>query len=390
MGRRHKLTAKDVGKKSRKTGVVSDGDGLYLSTSKTLSQSWVYRYKKHGKEHRIGLGSSRDVSLAEARRLAEDARKAVKGGRDPRSKDSITFKEAAAEYIKAHSPGWRNAKHKQQWENTLETYAEPVFGHLPVNEIDLDLVLRVIQPIWSAKTETASRVRMRIENILAWATVKGYRSGFNPAVWRGNLDAVLPSKDKIQRVQHHPALPYAELPGLFPLLSAINATGARAVCFAILTGARSGEVRYAAWDEIQDDLWVIPAERMKAGREHRVPLSNAALEILEQIEKSGDHIFTGPRGKPISDMTMGKLLKSRRGGVTVHGFRSTFRDWVAEETNYPNHIAEMALAHSIGSQVEAAYRRGDLLQKRRELMEAWADYVTTDCMEVPASHDEFS
>lgn len=378
---KHKLKASQIGK-AKKPGKQSDGAGLYLHTSANLTQSWVYRYRKQDNLWDIGLGSTGDCSLANARDLAVRARQAVKAGKDPKaalrgSADLPTFNEAAKSYIAAHSPGWRNSKHKQQWENTLDTYAGPHFGELPVDAVDLDRVLAALLPIWHAKPETAARVRARIEAVLNWATVKGYREGFNPAVWRGNLDTLLPSRNKIQAVQHLAAIPYKELPALYAELCKSDAVSALALRFTILTAARSGEIRGATWDEIQADLWVIPGERMKAGREHRVPLSKACQDLLESIDKAAAHLFPGARKAPmISDMSMTKFLRARHEGITVHGFRSTFRDWAAEETHYQNHIAEMALAHSVGNAVEAAYRRGDLLEKRRALMEDWASFVT--------------
>ena len=377
MTKRNQLTARDIGKKSRQPGRISDGNGLYLNTSKTLTQSWLFRYTLFGKASWVGLGSTKDLSLAEARQAAIDTNIAIREGRNPKESGSMTFTKASAEYITSHSPAWKNAKHKQQWENTLKTYADPVIGRIPVDEITLDRVLAVLTPIWYTKTETASRVRMRIENILAWATVKGYRQGFNPAVWRGNLDAVLPPRSKIQQVKHFAAIPYTELPQLYSTLVQSNSISALALCFTILTAARSGEVRKARWDEIQDDVWIIPPERMKAGKEHCVPLSKQALRILKRVKRQDDFIFVGPSsGKPLSDSTMSKYLKSHCSGITVHGFRSTFRDWVAEETDYPNHVAEMALAHTIKNQVEAAYRRGTLLHKRKSLMQDWSAYIS--------------
>ncbi len=378
---KHKLRASQIGK-AKKPGMQSDGAGLYLRTSANLTQSWVYRYRKHGKLRDIGLGSTEDTSLAEARRHAEKARKAVKAGKDPRTAlrgnpELPTFNEAAKAYIAAHSPGWRNEKHKQQWQNTLDSYAGPHFGELPVDAVDLDRVLAALLPIWHPKPETATRVRARIEAVLNWATVKGYREGFNPAVWRGNLDALLPARNKVQQVKHLAAIPYKELPALYAEFCKSDALSALALRFTILTAGRSGEVRGATWGEIHEDLWVIPGKRMKAGREHRVPLSMAARDLLENIDRAAEHIFPGVRNAPmISDMSMTKFMRARRKGITVHGFRSAFRDWAAEETLYQNHIAEMALAHSVGNAVEAAYRRGDLLEKRRALMEDWASFVT--------------
>lgn len=380
MAERFKIKASQIGK-AKKPGMLNDGGGLYLSTSKTLTQSWIYRYRKHGKLRDVGLGSTQDVTLAEARDLADLARKAVKAGRDPKvaiksQGGPMTFEKAAEAYIAAHSPSWRNAKHKSQWENTLETYAYPHIGDLGVDQIETDHILAVLTPIWYDKTETASRVRMRIENILAWAKAKGYREGFNPAIWGGHLNQLLPAREKVQARKHFSAIPYDELPGLYKVLTESKSLGGKALRFTILTACRTNEVMGAQWDEITGDLWTIPAERMKAGREHRVPLSPAAAAVLDELEEQTKFVFPGGTDGHISNMTMAKLLKSKHPGITVHGMRSTFRDWAAEQTNHQNHIAEMALAHKVSNAVEAAYRRGDLLAKRRELMNDWADFVT--------------
>lgn len=381
MAERFKLKANQIGK-AKKPGMLHDGGGLYLSTSKTLSQSWIYRYRKHGKLRDVGLGSTQDVSLADARDLAETARKAVKLGRDPKAAISggggpMTFKKAAEAYIAAHSPGWKNEKHKSQWENTLEQYAYPKIGELDVAAIDTDHVLSVLTPIWSTKTETASRVRMRIENILAWATAKGHREGFNPAIWRGHLNTLLPARAKVQKRKHFAALPFAEVPALYADLAAKTSLSARALRLTILTACRTGEIIGAQWAEITGDVWTVPDDRMKAKKPHRVPLSPAAVQVLNELNPDNQYLFPALRGDGhICNIAMLKLLKTMRPGMTVHGLRSSFRDWAAEETNYQNHVVEMALAHTIGSDVEAAYRRGDLLPKRRELMNDWADFVT--------------
>ncbi len=381
MAERYKIKASQVGK-AKKPGMLNDGAGLYLSTSKALTQSWVYRYRKHGKLRDVGLGSVSDVTLKEARDLSDIARKAVQGGRNPKvaikgDSGAMTFKKATEAYIATHSPGWRNAKHKSQWENTLETYAFPKIGDMSVAAIDTDHVLAVLTPIWGKKTETASRVRMRIENILAWATAMGHREGFNPAIWGGHLNQLLPAREKVQKRKHFSALPYAEVPEFYAELVAKSALSAKALRFTILTACRTGEIIGAQWSEIDGGVWTIPKGRMKADKVHRVPLSAPALVVLDQLDQNHAHLFPALRGSGhICNIAMLKLLKSMRPGMTVHGLRSSFRDWSAEETNYQNHVVEKALAHAIKSQTEKAYRRGDLLDKRRPLMSEWADFVT--------------
>jgi integrase len=296
---------------------------------------------------------------------------------------SMTFDACAAAYIDAHKAGWKNAKHRDQWPNTLNSYAGPVFGSLPVQAVDVGLVMKALEPIWQTKSETASRLRGRIEAVLDWATVRGYRKGDNPARWRGHLDKLLPTRSKVQRVEHHPALPYDELANFVAMLRGQEGIASRALEFLILTATRTGEVIGGRWGEIDlgEKIWVVPAERMKAGREHRIPLSAAAVAILEQMRevREGDFVFPGgKRGKPLSNMAMLAVLKRMdRGDLTNHGFRSSFRDWAAERTNFPREVAEMALAHTVGDKVEAAYRRGDLFQKRRQMMEAWAKFCGT-------------
>jgi len=381
MAERYKLKASQLGTQV-KPGLVNDGAGLYLNTSKTLSQSWIFRYRQHGKLRDVGLGSTMDVGLKDARDLADKARAAVKAGRDPRTaiRDQggpVTFKMAAEAYMAAHSPAWRNEKHREQWASTLATYAYPKIGALPVEQVDTERVLAVLTPIWGKKTETASRVRMRMEAVLAWATAMGYREGFNPAIWRGHLNTLLPARAKVQERKHFAALPYADVPQLYADLAAKPALSAKALRLAILTACRTGEVIGAAWHEIRGDVWTVPKARMKAAKAHRVPLSPAALALLAELPDAHEHLFPALRGEGhICNIAMLKLLKSMRPGMTVHGFRSSFRDWAAEETNYQNHVVEMALAHTVGSAVEAAYRRGDLLDRRRELMDDWARYVT--------------
>jgi integrase len=295
----------------------------------------------------------------------------------------ITFAACATAYLDAHQDAWRNALHRKQWRTTLNNYAGPVFGSLPVQEVDLTLVMKALEPIWRTKCETASRLRGRIEAVLDWATVRGYRKGENPARWRGHLDKLLPARAKIQKVQHHPALPYAELADFMEALRSQEGTAARALEFLILTAARTGEIIGARWDEVdlEDKIWIVLGERMKAGREHRVPLSAATLAILDRMKETreGDFVFPGGKtGKPLSNMAMLAVLERMgRDEITAHGFRSTFRDWAAECTDFRSEVVEMALAHKIENKVEAAYRRGDLFEKRRQLMEAWAEFCLT-------------
>jgi integrase len=377
---RYKLKANQVGT-AKRAGMLNDGGGLYLSTSKTLSQSWIFRYKQHGKSHSLGLGSTRDVSLAEARDKADTARKAARAGKDAKASlrgdaGPMTFRKASEAYIAAHSPAWRNAKHKAQWESTLATYANPKIGDLPVSAIDTDHVLSVLTPIWGKKTETASRVRMRIENILAWSTAMGHREGFNPAIWGGHLNKLLPARSKVQKRRHFAALPYSDMPQLYADLSAKVSLSAKALQFTMLTACRTGEVIGAQWAEIDGDTWTVPDDRMKAGKPHRVPLSPPAVALLDDLANTSNYLLPALRGEGhMCNVAMLKLLKEMRPGMTVHGFRSSFRDWAAEQTNYQNHVVEMALAHTIKDQTEAAYRRGDMLKKRRELMADWADFV---------------
>jgi integrase len=294
---------------------------------------------------------------------------------------TITFKACAAAYIAANRTGWRNAKHAAQWDATLASYVYPVFGALPVGAVDVGLVLKAIEPIWNAKPETASRVRGRVEAILDWAAARGHRTGENPARWRGHLENLLPKPAKVRRVEHHAALGYDDVAAFMTELRGQAGTAARALEFAILTAARTGEVIGARWAEIDlaERLWTIPAERMKGDREHRVPLSDAAIAVIEELrsaELQSEYVFPGGKeGRPLSNMAFLMLLRRMgKGELTGHGFRSTFRDWAAERTNFPGEVAEMALAHAIGDKVEAAYRRGDLVRKRRQLMDAWARF----------------
>jgi integrase len=292
----------------------------------------------------------------------------------------MTFRQCAEAYVAAHKAGWRNAKHARQWTSTLATYAYPVFGSLPVQRIDVGLVMKVVEPIWQTKTETAGRLRGRIENVLDWASTRGYRQGDNPARWRGHLENLLPKRGKVRKVRHHPALPYQEIGTFMAALRSQEGIAARALEFAILTAVRTGEAIGAVWDEIdlRAKTWTIPAERMKGGLAHRVPLSDAVVAIVESMKPLANarFVFPGTRAaKPLADSALADALKRlARDDLTVHGFRSTFRDWAAETTAFPREVAEMALAHVVGNKVESAYRRGDLLEKRRLLMDAWATY----------------
>lgn len=394
-GSRHvleKLTAIRVDREKRQ-GRYSDGGGLYLQVGPTGGKSWLFRYMRAGKSREMGLGTVASVPMARARALARQYREALAAGRDPiqerdaareaealeRSKGK-TFKSCAEAYIASHREGWRNAKHVSQWENTLAQYVYPVIGALPVADVTTGHVLEVLEPIWASKTETASRVRGRMESVLNWASVRAYRSGDNPARWRGHLAELLPKRSKVAQVKHHRALPYPKIGAFMRDLRAQGGLAARALELIILTATRTREVIEARWDEI--DLgaatWTIPAERMKAGRPHRVPLSAPALTLLKELKthKVNDFVFPGTKDQTaLSNMACLALLdRMGRRDITVHGFRSTFRDWAAEQTSFPNIVAEAALAHTIGDKAEAAYRRGDLMNKRRQMMDRWADY----------------
>jgi integrase len=383
----------------KKPGMHGDGGGLWLHVGPTLGSSWIYRFMLDGRAREMGLGPTHTIGLAEARDRAKAARLLVLDGKDPldareaerqqrrlEAAKAMTFRQCAEAYIAAHKAGWRNPKHAAQWPATLEAYAYPVFGDLPVQAIDTDLVMKVIGPIWQTKTETASRLRGRIELVLDWATASKFRSGDNPARWGGNFAHLLPAKGKVAPIEHHPALAYAEMGAFMVELRAQDGISARALEFTILTAARTGEVIGATWGEINlaEAMWIVPAERMKAGREHRVPLAGRALEILGEMAKLGaceaaDFVFPGRKeGTPLSNMVFLMLLRRMgRGDLTGHGFRSTFRDWAAERSSFPAEVAEMALAHTVADRVEAAYRRGDLFQKRRQLAEAWARFCAS-------------
>ena len=392
----HRLSSRRV-ETETKRGRYADGGGLYLQVSDQGTKSWLFRFMLDSKSRQMGLGPVHTISLKEARDVATYCRKLLLEGIDPiearnrdraskRSRDStaMTFKECAEKYIMNHKAGWKNIKHAAQWTSTLETYAFPELGSLPVQAIDTPMILKVLEPIWHAKTETAYRVRGRIEAILDWATVGKFRKGENPARWKGHLAIMLPAKSKISKVKHHAALPYDKINEFMKLLIDREGVSARGLEFSILTAARTGEVMGATWAEIDfgNEIWTISADRMKANKEHRVPLSERALGILRKMHDAAvpNFVFPGMQSnRPLSNMAFLQLLKRvGRGDLTAHGFRSTFRDWAAELANYPNEVAEMALAHSVGDKVEAAYRRGDLFDKRRSMMDGWAEYCSQE------------
>ncbi|MDP2851853.1 MAG: tyrosine-type recombinase/integrase [Gallionella sp.] len=364
--------------------------GLALQVTDRGARSWILRAMVGGKRRDMGLGGYPDVTLAGAKEAARVARAKIKDGIDPvedakakrsalyaQRAASMTFSEAAKAYIAVKEAEWKNAKHGDQWRNTLATYADPVIGNVFVRDVEQSHVMRVLEPIWMEKTETAKRLRGRIEKVLDWARVRGYRSGENPARWRGHLDTLLQSPGKVQKVEHHPALPMDDLGAFMVELRQQEGMGARALEFAILTAGRSGEVRGATWSEIdlKDATWTIPASRMKMKREHRAVLNDEAVTLLESLSRTHELIFPNTKGDMLSDMTLTAVLRRmNRSDITAHGFRSTFRDWCSERTNYPRDVAEMALAHAIGDKVEAAYRRGDLFEKRRRMMREWGKF----------------
>jgi integrase len=401
----------------RVPGRYGDGNGLYLQVTARGSKSWIFSFKRNkAKRRQMGLGSVEMVTLAEARDLARQCARAIFDGHDPierrkvqraavlaASAKFLTFREAAEGYIAAHKNDWENPKHRDQWTRTVSAYAYPTIGELDVAAIDTGLVLKCLEPIWQRAPETGSRVRGRIEAVLNWAAARGHRKGENPARWRGHLDHLLGRRP---RARHHPALAFADIPAFMADLRQREGIGARALEFLILTASRTNEVIGARWQEIDSDstTWTIPLERMKARREHKVPLSDRAIAILESLpEEFGDDeapparashgqlslfpaaegrptgfVFVGSRrGTVLSNMSLLQVLRRMgRDELTVHGFRSTFRDWAAETTAFPNHVVEMALAHTVANKAEAAYRRGDLLAKRRRLMADWARYCT--------------
>lgn len=401
------LTTKTVEKIIRAglPGMTNDGDGLYLKVGRSGGASWIFRYKIAGKTRDMGLGGIPEISLAKAREKSAEARKLSRSGVDPlTSRDegverqrleqeaerlakaiaiakATPFKDVALDYIAAHKAGWKNAKHAQQWENTLTTYAFKLIGDLPTQEVSVEHVLTILKPIWTVKPETASRLRNRIEVVLDAAKAKGLREGENPARWRGHLDKLLPPRLKVRAVKHHSAMPWVELPAFMETLEKAEDLSSKALRFTILTACRTSEVLEATWTEVDlvAGIWTIPASRMKTGKEHRVPLSQAAFDLLIALPrvKGNHHLFPGARrGRPLSNMAMLMVLRRmKRNDLTTHGFRSTFRDWASEVTHYPREVCEQALAHAVESAVEAAYRRGDLFGKRQKLMDQWSRYV---------------
>jgi len=406
---RNNLSARQV-QEARKPGFLLDGGGLYLQISARkvagtgvrprkpggeVTKSWCFRYRDRitGKLVELGLGSLKNLSLADARQKAAGLRKILLDGDDPKTvrnrkraevktaaASMLTFDQAAERCIADKRPGWGNQKHAEQWKSTLATYASPVLGKLPVGSIDLPLIRKVLDPIWTTKNETASRVRQRIESVLAWATVSGYRKGDNPARWRGHLDHLLPKPSKVQNQEHYAALPYVEIGEFIKDLRSQKGVAALPLEFLILVAARTGEVIGATWEEfdLEKAIWTVPAARMKAKKEHIVPLSPRAKEIVVQLanDKVGDYVFRGMKpGSPMSNMTMSAMLeRMERSDITVHGFRSTFRDWAGEKTNFPRELIEHALAHRLKDKAEAAYARSTMPEKRRGLMEKWAIY----------------
>ena len=390
----HKLSPRKVA--TAGPGKYEDGGGLRLVVSPSGARKWVFRFTINGRRREMGLGSFPDVSLAEAREKAAKCRKLVREGTDPiearrQAQAKVpTFTSCAALYIRAHRRGWKNAKHARQWVSTLKTYACPVIGDKPVDAIGTEDILAILSPIWTEKTETAKRVQGRIENILDFAAAHKWRDQMNPARWRGHLDKLLPKPSRVKKVTHHPAMPYSEVPAFMAELANNSSISAKALQFLILTATRTSEVLLAKWEEVdlEEAVWTIPAERMKARREHRVPLSDMALDILKSLPpiEGNPYVFPGARhGKPLSNMALLQLMRKmgygpegERGPYVPHGFRSSFRDWAGEVSSFPRDVAEMALAHVIENKAEAAYRRGDLFAKRRKMMQAWTNFVSSE------------
>jgi len=395
--------------RKKKPGHYGDGGGLYLAISRWGTASWTFRYRVGGRRgplREMGLGSFDTWNLAEARERARKQRQLRDEGRDPleerraeREKKKLeeakamTFKACAEAYIKAHAVSW-SKRHADEWPRSLGEYVYPMFGELPVQAVDVGLVMKALEPIWQTKTVTAGRVRGRIESVLDWATARRYRAGENPARWRGHLENLLPRVDKVRRVEHLPALPYDQVPSFMEELRGLDGVTARALEFAILTAGRTGEIVHARWDEFDNPndakIRTILGERMKSGKEHKIPLSEPAAAIVKQMSavRCSDFVFPGQKpGRPFEASAMMALLRRWRPGTTVHGFRSAFSDWCAERTNFPAEVREMALAHAVGNKVEEAYRRGDLFEKRRQLAEAWAKFLATP---VPASDNVIS
>jgi integrase len=389
-----KLSALKVAK-ARRPGYYNDGGGLYLKVAAGGSKSWVFRFRVDGRLRQMGLGGLKTFGLREARERARECRKQRHDGVDPiearrvqrqgaalRRAAGMTFQQCAEAYIAAHRASWKNPKHAAQWSATLQTYVFGTLGALPVQAVDTGLVLKVLEPMWQKVPATAARVRGRVEVVLDWAAARGYRVGDNPARWRGHLENLLPHRSTLARVAHHAALPYREAAAFMAELRGADSVSSRCLQFLILTAARTGEAIGADWAEVDLETlsWSIPAGRMKAGKPHRVPLSSVAAEIVRDMHtvRSGPYIFPGQKpGRPLGSMALRMLLRRLgRGDLTVHGFRSTFADWAAERTAFPDEVRQMALAHAVSDKVEAAYRRGDLFDKRRQLAEAWGRFCT--------------
>jgi integrase len=387
----NRLTAMKVAK-ARKPGLLSDGGGLYLRIAPGGSKQFIFRYAVNGRLRDMGIGPTHTVDLAMAREKALEARRLRLEGIDPiahkrarvaalqaADAKAMTFKQCAEGFIRDNEKEWKNSAHRQQWTSTLAKYVYPELGELPVAAIDTPLVLKVVKPLWTDKTVTGARVRGRIEAILGWATVHRYRSGDNPARWQGLLEHALPAQSKIAKTEHHAALPYTEVAPFMVKLRQEASPAAKCLQFIVLTAARLVEATEATWAEIDFEgrTWTVPAARMKAGKEHRVPLSDAAIMVLEAMRavRMSDFVFPGLRdGRPVGTRTVQDLVKRHNGEITVHGFRSSFRDWAAERTNFPREVAEKALAHAVADATERAYQRGDFFEKRRRLMDGWADY----------------
>jgi integrase len=391
----------------KEPGRYADGGGLYLQVAVGGTKAWLFRFMRDGQARQMGLGPIRDVSLADARCKASETRKQLLAGVDPiearrahrmqgrlKAAHTVTFRECAEKYIAAHEASWRNDKHRAQWKSTLRTYAYPIIGDLQVSAVDTALVVKIIEPVWHKKPETAGRVRGRIESVLDWAKVRGFRQGENPARWHGHLDHLLPKRSKVARVKHHPALPYVDIPAFMAELRGREGNSARALEFTALTAARTGAVIGATWPEIDlaAKVWTVPPSRTGTkitGEElksRRVPLSERALAILKSLprEEGNPHVFIGAKsGKPLTNMAMLELMRGIRPGYVPHGLRSSFKDWCSETTNYPNEVSEAALWHAVADKVEAAYRRGELFEKRRRLMADWARYCSKPSTAAP-------
>jgi integrase len=401
----NRLSTLKVGK-TRKPGMYADGGGLYLRVAEGGSKQWIFRYVTNGRMRDMGIGPCHTLTLAEARERATEARKlrlshidpighkrAQQGAAVAANAKAMTFRQCAVEFIRDNEKSWTNRRHREQWEMSLNEYVYPLLGELPVGLIDTPLVLKVIKPLWGRIPETASRVRGRIESVLAWATVHHYRAGPNPAQWKNHLEQALPARSRVAKVEHYAALPYFQAPTFMGKLREDTSVTARCLEFIMLTAARLTEAKEACWLEIDFETrtWAVPASRMKSGKEHKVPLSDPALALLKEMLaiRQSDYLFPGYKpGRPLGHNGLWMLARRAAGAdITVHGLRSTFRDWTAERTNFPREVAEMALAHAIPDAVEAAYRRGDLFDKRRKLMDAWAAYcakVETDAGKVVA------